>query len=235
MISETVFVLAGGLGTRLGRLATNIPKAMVPICGKPFINYKLEELQSQGAKNVVFCVGHMSEQIIQFVGDGSEWGLSVDYSQDTRPLLGTGGALAKALDTFPTENLYLVYGDSVLDFDYSRLNLREGNRSASMAICKTSANFGFGNVEWDKVTGLARYQGSPKTNLEYMDYGVSYLRSDDFLRFAKGRASFALGDYFEHIGRLGMLLGVEAVKPFYEIGSIDGIKKYEFFLEGQRK
>ena len=234
MISETVFVLAGGLGTRLGRLVKNTPKAMIPIRGRPFIHYKLEELQSQGAKKAVLCVGHMSDQIIQFVGDGSAWGLSVNYSQDTRSLLGTGGALANALETFPQENFYVVYGDSVLDFDYPELKLLEGNPSASMAICKSAAVSGFGNVVWDKISGTARYQVAPKTNLDYMDYGVSFLESGDFLDFALGRDTFGLGDYFEHIGCLGKLLGVEAEKPFHEIGSLDGITKYEFFLGGQK-
>jgi len=92
-----VAILAGGLATRLHPLSQRVPKALLPIVGRPFIFHQLDLLQSQGIEQVVICIGHLGEQIEAAVGDGSAFGLQVRYSSDGAQLLGTGGALRQAL------------------------------------------------------------------------------------------------------------------------------------------
>ncbi|MBU4573591.1 MAG: NTP transferase domain-containing protein, partial [Proteobacteria bacterium] len=89
-------VIAGGLGTRLGALTKDIPKPLVPVAGRPFLEHQLGLLKAGGVDKVVLCIGHLGEQIQAFVGDGSRWGLEVAYSLDGSTLLGTGGSLKKA-------------------------------------------------------------------------------------------------------------------------------------------
>ena len=93
-------ILAGGLGTRLYPITHEIPKALVPIRGKPFAAYQLAWLARQGINEVVYCIGHKGRQIMDFVGNGSAWGLSVRYVDEGKDLKGTaGGASAGARET----------------------------------------------------------------------------------------------------------------------------------------
>src|SRR5438477_11700098 len=93
-----VAVLAGGLATRLRPLTGRTPKAMLEVAGEPFIAHQLRLLRREGVSHVVLCVGYLAEQIADFVGDGSRFGLRVDYKPAGPRLLGTGGALRAALD-----------------------------------------------------------------------------------------------------------------------------------------
>src|SRR5215213_6367032 len=88
---------AGGLATRLRPLTEQVPKALLEVAGEPFIAHQLRLLQRQGIRRVVVCTGYKGEMIEAFVGDGRPFGLDVAYSFDGPKLLGTGGALRKAL------------------------------------------------------------------------------------------------------------------------------------------
>ena len=108
-----VAILAGGLATRLRPITKTIPKALVPVAGRPFVLWQLEYLRDQGVSRVVLCTGYRSTQIAQIVGDGSEFGIVGEYSDDGTTLLGTGGALGKALPLLGPE-FFVLYGDSFL-------------------------------------------------------------------------------------------------------------------------
>ena len=108
-----VAILAGGLATRLGPLTQRLPKALLPVAGRPFIHWQLALLAQQGVTQVVLCAGHLGEQIQATVGDGSGFGMTVRYSFDGAVLLGTGGALKRALPMLGAA-FFVLYGDSYL-------------------------------------------------------------------------------------------------------------------------
>ena len=89
----------GGIGWWIGytssTLTSDIPKLLLPISGKPFADHLLVNLRKNGIDKVVLCVGHMGDQIASYVGDGSQHGLSVEYSYDGEVLVGTGGAIKR--------------------------------------------------------------------------------------------------------------------------------------------
>ena len=91
-----VAILAGGLGTRLGKKALNKAKVLIDVAGKPFISRQLNYLSDQGIKEVVICVGYLGDQIKDYIGNGSKYNLKVSYSDDGSQLLGTGGSVKKA-------------------------------------------------------------------------------------------------------------------------------------------
>ena len=93
----SVVIIAGGVATRLRPITETVPKAMLTVAGKPFIAQQLILLQKNGIKKVVICSGYLSKEIENFVGNGSKFGLSVIFSVDGEKLLGTGGAVKKAL------------------------------------------------------------------------------------------------------------------------------------------
>src|SRR5579872_4253153 len=97
-----VAILAGGLATRLRPLTDKIPKALVDVNGEPFIAHQLRLLASRGIPRVVLCLGYRGEMVRDFVGDGWEFGLQVNYSFDGPELRGTAGAIHQALRCWAT-------------------------------------------------------------------------------------------------------------------------------------
>ena len=117
---EEAIILAGGLGTRLRSISGDLlPKPMMPVAGRPFLAYLLDQLQTAGVRRTVLAVGHRHEAVITHFG--AVYGeMSLEYSREDAPL-GTGGALAKALAATSAENLILLNGDSYYDIDISHV------------------------------------------------------------------------------------------------------------------
>src|SRR5258708_1931944 len=108
-----IAILAGGLATRLRPITETIPKALVEIAGEPFLAHQLHLLRANGYERVVMCVGYLGEMVRDFAGDGSQFGMQVEYSFDGEALLGTAGALRKALPLL-ADDFSVIYGDSYL-------------------------------------------------------------------------------------------------------------------------
>ncbi len=114
-----VFILAGGLGTRIRSLFPDRPKSMIPFGGKPFLEQLIVLLSGQGFRQFVLCVGYQAEMIMAHFQDGQRLGVEIAYSQEPAPL-GTGGALRYAAPYFDAPVLVLN-GDTYLDTDYQAI------------------------------------------------------------------------------------------------------------------
>ncbi len=110
-----VVIIAGGKGTRIASVNSEIPKAMIPVCGKPIVEHEVELCKRYGFTDFLFIIGHMGDQISSFFGDGSKWGINIEYYQEMQPL-GTAGALGYLKDKL-TEDFFVFYGDTIVDFD----------------------------------------------------------------------------------------------------------------------
>src|SRR5712671_3985579 len=128
-------ILAGGLATRLRPLTETIPKALVEVAGHPFLWHQLQLLKRHGIHHVVLAVGYLGEQIQDRYGDGSQLGIRLDYSFDGPVLLGTAGAIRKALKLLP-ERFFVLYGDSYLTCDYHAVEtvFRQSKLPALMSV-----------------------------------------------------------------------------------------------------
>src|SRR5688572_8190143 len=105
-------ILAGGLGTRMRPATEVIPKALIPVAGRPFVDWQLEWLASEGVQRAIFSVGYKGEQLRDHVGDGARFGLRVTWVDEGAHLRGTAGALRLAFDEGALPQSYLViYGD----------------------------------------------------------------------------------------------------------------------------
>src|SRR6267378_2778935 len=91
----TVAILAGGFGTRLGELTRGLPKPMIPIAGRPYLERVMESFARCGLRDIVLLTGYRSEVIEEHFGDGERFGVRIAYSRETEPL-GTGGAIREA-------------------------------------------------------------------------------------------------------------------------------------------
>lgn len=111
-------IMAGGKGTRLAAVTKNIPKPMVPIEGKPLLEYQIENLRENGVNNIILIVGHLGDVIQDHFGDGSAFGVDISYYVEETPL-GTAGALAKIKDRLE-DTFFLVFGDLFININYDR-------------------------------------------------------------------------------------------------------------------
>jgi NDP-sugar pyrophosphorylase family protein len=113
-------IIAGGSGTRLRPLTYNTPKPMVPLFGKPFLQYQLEHLKRHGITEIVINLHYLSDVIQQHFGDGSSLGLKIFYSLEDKPL-GTAGAVKLAEEHFTDEPLVVFNGDILTDIDLTEM------------------------------------------------------------------------------------------------------------------
>ena len=114
-------LLAAGFGNRLRPLTDHTPKPLLPIGGKPMIVHHLKKLADAGFKEVVINLGHLGAKIPEALGDGSNWGLSISYSDEGSEPLETGGGLTKALPLLGNAPFLLVNGDVWCDLDFSKI------------------------------------------------------------------------------------------------------------------
>jgi MurNAc alpha-1-phosphate uridylyltransferase len=106
-------ILAGGLATRLRPLTEAVPKALVPVADRPFADHQLARLAGEGFDDIVYCIGHLGDQVREFVGNGERWGLRVRYVDERDRLLGTAGALRLACrEGVLDPAVGVIYGDS---------------------------------------------------------------------------------------------------------------------------
>jgi NDP-sugar pyrophosphorylase family protein len=226
----TAVILAGGLAKRLGQLTATTPKALLEIAGKPFLWHQLQLLKRNGIERVVLLVGHFGEMIQQRFGDGSELEMSLDYSFDGPVLLGTGGAIRKALPLLP-EQFFVLYGDSYLTCDFRAVEkafLKSG-RDGLMTVYRNDGRFDASNVEFDG-TEILRYDKTARTAaMRHIDYGLEVFRREVFAQLPEARP-VDLATVCQDLLAKGQLAALEVHERFYEIGSAEGIRDTESFL-----
>src|SRR3989344_6743728 len=122
-------ILVGGLGTRFKPFTEKIPKPMIDIEGRPFLEFKIESLRKHGIKEFIFLVGHFGEKVEEHFGDGKRFGIDIKYSYEKEQLLGTAGALKNA-EHLIKGDFILTNGDTFLDVDFEKLmNFHETRNS----------------------------------------------------------------------------------------------------------
>ena len=230
-----VAILAGGLGTRLGKKALNKAKVLIDVAGKPFISRQLNYLSDQGIKDIVICVGHLGNQIKNYIGNGSKYNLNVSYSDDSDRLLGTGGSIKKACQILG-EHFFILYGDSFLPVNFSLIEKAyfQEKKPALMTVLKNKGRWDKSNAYFkDKCVKYNKKK--PQKNMDYIDYGLNIVRNSIFSDFPSNEV-FDLADVFENLSNKSLLAGFEIYDRFYEIGSINGLNDtLEFFKKNGKK
>jgi len=237
MNNTSVAILCGGLATRLRPISEKIPKSMIEINGKPFMEYQLTLLKRSGLTNVVLCVGYLGEKIEQYFGDGSKFEVNIQYSYDGDRLLGTGGALKKALSKL--SDIFLVmYGDSYLDLDYGPIinffekeyNKGEKKPLGLMTVYRNNNQYDRSNIVFKDGKIILYDKNANRDDMNYIDWGLSILTKEVF-KFFKDKEKFSLEEIFKYLIKEDSLLSYEVYKRFYEIGSLNGLKEIEEVLK----
>ncbi|MFC1491331.1 nucleotidyltransferase family protein [Nitrospinota bacterium] len=220
-----VAILAGGLATRLLPQSEEIPKSLLDIEGKPFVERQIDLLTRQGIGRIVMCVGHLGEMIREVIGNGARLGAEVSYSFDGPELLGTGGALKRALPQLG-DAFFVLYGDSYLPIDYRAAERAFGQigKPGLMTVFRNEGKWDRSNVLFADGR-IARYEkDNPTADMRHIDYGLGILRQEVFEEIPEGHP-WDLADIYRDLAGRGELAGFEAADRFYEIGSKRGLEE----------
>jgi NDP-sugar pyrophosphorylase family protein len=225
-----VAILAGGLATRLRPITEKIPKVLVPIAGKPFLAHQLELLRKQGITRAVLCLGYLGEMVQRDFGDGSAYGIRLDYSFDGPVLLGTGGALKLALPKLG-EQFFVLYGDSYLPIPFAPLAefFERSGKLGLMTVYRNEGKYDTSNVVFGdgEIKVYDKKQRLPE--MHHIDYGLSLFRREVFERYPDGKA-FDLAEVMRDLVAEKQLAGFEVKERFYEIGSHAGLQELDALL-----
>jgi N-acetyl-alpha-D-muramate 1-phosphate uridylyltransferase len=230
-----VAILAGGLATRLRPVTETIPKALVDIDGEPFVAHQLRLLRNTGGiELVVICAGYLGEMIREFVGDGSRLGLEVLFSFDGDRLLGTGGAIRKALPLLG-DAFFVLYGDSYLPCDYRAVQtaFKASGKEALMTVYLNKGLWDTSNVEFADGRILAYDKKNLTPRMHYIDYGLGIFRASAFDAVPEGEPT-DLGDLYSRLAREGRLAAFETAERFYEVGSPGGLEELRVLIRSIR-
>ncbi len=223
-------ILAGGLGTRLRPISETIPKALVPVAGRPFIEYQIELFHSCGVRDLIICTGHLGHLIEEHLGDGHRFDVSIQYGYERDQLLGTAGAI-KNVEPLLEDAFFVQYGDSYLLVDYRKVMayFRQHDAPGLMVVYKNHDRLDRSNVvvDGDRVCVYDKSRKWP--DMVFIDYGVSTFRREAFARITGGMAT-DLSTVHQALIDHRQLLAYEASHRFYEVGSHEGLREFDSFV-----
>ena len=215
-----VVILAGGLGTRLGALAQGLPKPMIPIGGRPYLERVIESFARRGLRDFVLLTGYRSDVIEEHFGDGARFGVRIAYSREAEPI-GTGGAVRQARALLG-ERFLLTYGDVLRDFDYALFVSEHPLPCLAIYPRRTVGNV---RIEGDRVVEFDK--GKPE--LPYIDAGFCLMPSE-VLDWLPERGSFE-ETVFPRLIAEGRLTYEIVGHDFCDIGTPEELERTRRMLE----
>jgi len=229
-------VLAGGLGTRMHPHTEHVPKSMLEVAGRPFIDWQLELLARSGIRDVVLCIAHLGDLIRTHLGDGTRHGISVRYAvEEPGRLLGTAGALRAAVALLAPRFL-VTYGDSYLRFDYGeplRMLERHADCDGVLAIYPNADRLEPSNVATDGEWVLRYRKNATGLEIDHIDYGATALRREVVEALPPG-VPIGLDRVQVDLATAGLLRALVVHDRFFEIGSPAGRADLEQHLRTSR-
>ena len=226
-----VAILAGGLGTRLGAISATVPKILVDVAGRPFAEHQLDWLEAQGVGHVVYCLGHLGEQVVAALGDGSRWGMRFDFVMDGPVLLGTGGALRRAM-VGRADRFFVLYGDSLLTCDLAAIEqaYNASGRRCLMTVLANGDQWDASNVVFANGAIVTYDKQRRVPEMKHIDYGLGIVSTSRLLSYSADQPLDLARVYQDEL-KAGELTGYEVHTRFYEIGSPQGLEETRAFVD----
>jgi NDP-sugar pyrophosphorylase family protein len=227
-----VAILAGGLATRLRPITEKIPKSLVPVAGRPFLAHQLEMLHTRGIRRAVLCIGYLGEMIQREFG-AEAFGIQLDYSFDGQTLLGTGGALKRALPKLGRE-FFVLYGDSYLPVPYAPVVdfFHRSGKLGLMTVYRNEGKYDTSNVVFRDGEIVVYDKKVRRPDMRHIDYGLSLFQASVFDAYAADQV-FDLAEVLGRLVREKQLAGYEVPERFYEMGSPAGLAELEVLLQSK--
>ena len=231
-VIEDAVVLAGGFGTRLASVVSDVPKPMAPVAGRPFLELLLDRLIVQGITRVVLAVGHKREAIESHFRDRYR-SLSVRYSIENEPL-GTGGALRQAFDENQLKRALALNGDTYCTADLGELGRAHlaAGRPATLTLVPMEDAGRYGAVELDQNKRIAAFcEKSPQPKAGLINAGIYALDRDVFeLAAGERKFSFEQSILQAHAASAGFAGHIAGGALFIDIGVPDDYRRAQTLL-----
>jgi NDP-sugar pyrophosphorylase family protein len=214
---------------------SEMPKALIPVNGQPFIAHQLAYLQHQGISDVVLSIGYRGEQLQKYVADGAAWKLRVRYVDEGKTPRGTGGAVRLAIEQQTLEPSFLMlYGDSYLPIDFSEVwrYFQKSGAHYLMTVYKNDNQRGPSNVLFENGRIRLYDKRQTRPEMHHMDYGLLAFQRDSLLRKLPAGTS-DLATTLTELSQRGELAGYEVKNRFYEAGSTAGLAELASYLKNE--
>jgi NDP-sugar pyrophosphorylase family protein len=225
-----VAILAGGLATRLRPITEKIPKSLVSVAGKPILAHQLEMLHTRGLRRAVLCIGFLGEMIQREFGNES-CGMRLEYSFDGAKLLGTGGAIKRALPRLG-EEFFILYGDSYLPIQYAPVAdcFHRSGKPGLMTVYRNEGKYDTSNVVFGDGEIKVYDKKARLPEMQHIDYGLSLFKASVFDAYPADQP-FDLAEVMGDLVRRKQLAGYDTGERFYEMGSPAGLAELEILLK----
>ncbi len=229
MITQAI-ILAGGLGTRLQKIVSDLPKPMADINGTPFLQYIFNYLKKYNIKKVILSVGYKHEKIIEYFGNKYN-NITIEYAIESDPL-GTGGAIKFAINKINQDNFFLINGDTFFDVNLKKISDFYFKNNADILLSlKPLTNFDrYGAVEIDNDYNIIKFNEKKYQKQGLINGGVYIINKKIFDKTNKTKFSFEKDIMEKYLNNIKMI-GFISDTYFIDIGIPEDYKKAQTDLK----
>ena len=222
-------ILAGGLGTRLRGIVKNIPKAMVDIKERPFLEYLVLQLKNYSLNDIILCTGYLKGRIENYFGNGNNLGVNIIYSEETEPL-GTGGAIKFAENLIAEGDFIVMNGDSLFDINLCKLIDCYLKKKAlvTIALAKVKDALRYGSVEMSKDNKIKSFIEKVEcSHSNLINGGIYVLNKEIFKYIPKNKLVSLEKEIFPKLVNSNRFYGISFKNYFIDIGVPEDYKKIQ--------
>jgi NDP-sugar pyrophosphorylase family protein len=221
-------ILAGGQGTKLRPYTYEVPKAMLPVKGKPILEHLINQLKKSGISEIIMCTGYLGDKIKEHFGTGKSLGVTITYSEEKQPLH-TGGALLKVQKYIGNETFLVIHGDILTTLSFQELidfHQKEG-RQATVALTTVDSPSQFGQLTLRGTKLIHFYQKQPKAEVKsYLIHtGMYVFETNIFKYFPKNQTNFSLEDVIEKMVKEQQVNGYVFEGQWFDVGSPENYER----------
>ena len=228
-------ILAGGRGTQLRPYTYEIPKPLLPVKGTPILEHLILQLKKNGITEIIIAISYLGQKIKDYFGDGSKWGVSIEYSEESENLQ-TGGAVKKIKDKLNNESFLVIHGDILTDFSFADLIQfhKDHNAVATVALTTTGTPIEFGQIKMHGTTLVDFYQTSETPDLKshLIHTGIYAFEPEIFNYFPKNQKQFSLEDVIRDLIKERKVSGFVFEGKWYDVGNPEN---YELAIKEYKK
>jgi mannose-1-phosphate guanylyltransferase / phosphomannomutase len=238
-----IVIVAGGLATRMLPITEEIPKCMVDINGTPLIEHQLGFFKRHGYTDIIFCVAHLAAKVKAYFGDGSKWGLHIQYVQETEQLMGTAGSVKLVEPLIGDEDFIVYYGDNLTSIDFGKLLAYHTQQRATATMVMRPNPPGYKGssvitlnpdksikvfLEKPPIEEIERYANEER----FINNGIYVLSKQVFAMIPMNQKCDFAKDVFPKLME-GSFFGYPTEEFFFEVGRIEKYEKFKEMVKGK--
>ena len=217
-------ILAGGLGTRLRPYTKSLPKPMLPLGGKPILEYEIEWARKNGIKEIVLCVSYLRNKIEGYFGDGEKFGVKIEYAISKKPLA-TAGQL-KTAEKFIDDTFVCLYGDSIYNFSLRNMikHHKKSRANVTMSLFDYRFNLKYGVIDTKKSGQVTAWNEKPEFSAK-INIGC-YVMEPEVLKLIPKNKEYGMDDVIRKVlSRKNKVSSVISKNGFIDIGDKETYEK----------